>query len=334
MAKHVRTSALTSLRVGLLLAGFLILLTTKLDGRFPFFEMVTNFRPQFFLYSLLFLVGLMLARLWREALAMGAFAFVLGIGVVPYLVASPEVPDDGQVAASVLQYNILFSNRDLDAITEVVLDADADIVGLHELTATQWEVLQISLGDAYPYQLALPGGPGSSYQSRGGGKALLSKTPLTNVPVSFDLELEGTFVPPLAATTEIDGEEVLAIALHPSPSRTGAKRIFERQAKLAAVRDVIESYDGPAIVIADLNIAPTSPKYHSFLDSLNWDDPRRTVGIEPTYTLWGLPTMGLAIDHIFVSPEFAVFDYEVGEPGGSDHRSLVATIGWARSPEV
>jgi len=293
-----------SLRAGLLITGFLIFITLKLDERFPFFEMASNFRPQFFLYSILILVALMLARLWREALVMSMFAVVLGIGVVPYLIASPEAPADGEVAASVLQYNILFYNNDVDAIAEVVLDADADVVGLHELI------------------------------SRGGGKALLSKSPLTNVPVDFDLELEGTFIPPLAATTEIDGQEVLAVALHPSPSRTGAKRIFERQAKLVAVREVIERYDGPAIIIADLNIAPTSPKYHRFLDSVGWEDPRQRVGIEGTYTLWGLPTMGLAIDHVFVSPEFKVFDYEVGPSGGSDHRSLVATIGWNRPPEV
>jgi len=323
-----------SLRAGLLITGFLIFITLKLDERFPFFEMASNFRPQFFLYSILILVALMLARLWREALVMSMFAVVLGIGVVPYLIASPEAPADGEVAASVLQYNILFYNNDVDAIAEVVLDADADVVGLHELTVAQWELLQVDLGEAYPYQLALPGGEGSGYISRGGGKALLSKSPLTNVPVDFDLELEGTFIPPLAATTEIDGQEVLAVALHPSPSRTGAKRIFERQAKLVAVREVIERYDGPAIIIADLNIAPTSPKYHRFLDSVGWEDPRQRVGIEGTYTLWGLPTMGLAIDHVFVSPEFKVFDYEVGPSGGSDHRSLVATIGWNRPPEV
>jgi len=97
---------------------------------------------------------------------------------------------------------------------------------------------------------------------------------------------------------------------------------------------VIEQYGGPAIIIADLNIAPTSPKYHHFLDELGWVDPRRNVGIEGTYTLWGIPTMGLAIDHVFVSPELTVFTYDVGPSGGSDHRSLIATIGWTQSPEV
>ncbi len=318
----------------MLITGFLIGITLKLDGRFPFFEMVSNFWPQFFLYSILILVALMLARLWREALVMGVFAIVLGTSVVPYLTATPEPPADGDVAASILQYNILFSNNDVDAIAEVVLDADADVVGLHELTVVQWELLQVSLGDAYPHQLALPGGEGSGYSSRGGGKALLSKTPLTNVPVNFELEFDRTFIPPLAATTEVDGQEVLAVALHPSPSRTGAKRILERQDKLRVVREVIEAYGGPAIIITDLNIAPTSPKYHSFLESVGWDDPRRNVGIEGTYTLWGIPTMGLAIDHVFVSPDLTVYDYQVGPTGGSDHRSLVATVGWTRTPEV
>lgn len=328
MTQKLPSLARTSLRLVLLFLGLMTFLTWRLANNFVFFEIFSNFYPQFFQASLLILVGLLLARLWKEALGMSVLVCFFGVAVLPYLTASVDEPAEEQIAATVLQYNILFWNDDLDAIATVVRDADADVVGLHELTKAQWDVLGPELSAEYPHQIALPSGLGPG-KSRGGGKAILSKTPLANVEVDFDLELEGTFIPPLAATTEIDGQEVLAIALHPSPSRTGAKRIFERQEKLLVVRQLVDVYAGPAIIIADLNIAPTSPRYHSFLDSIGWDDPRKDVGIDPTYNLRGVPGIGLAIDHVLVSPDIDVLDYEVGPSGGSDHRSLLATIGWA-----
>ncbi len=96
---------------------------------------------------------------------------------------------------------------------------------------------------------------------------------------------------------------------------------------MAAAVSVVAAHDGPAIVITDLNISATSPEYAAFLDELGWSDPRRDLGIEPTFpsTGWMAP-FGVAIDHVLVSPELVVHRYELGAGGGSDHHSLVATI--------
>jgi endonuclease/exonuclease/phosphatase (EEP) superfamily protein YafD len=289
-------------------------------------ETPTNFRPHLLLVALPVVVVVAILGTRRD-LAVGLLPLLLlGVPVAPYLTGGSEPVPASRAAVRVLQYNVLYSNTDHDAILAEIRAANADLVGLHELTTEQWEVLEPALRDEYPYALADPvylPGPGSN----GGGKAVLSRTPIAPVPVESSFPL-----PPLAVTTELQGEDVLVVALHPSPARTNDWLVAQREDKLAAVARTVAHHDGPAMIIADLNIAPTSPDYGRFLDSLQWQDPRRAIGITPTFPAQGWArSAGIAIDHVFASPEFIVHDYTLGGGGGSDHRSLVATLSLDRT---
>jgi endonuclease/exonuclease/phosphatase (EEP) superfamily protein YafD len=315
-----------ALDIAVVATGLLVLGMHFLAYRFPSFELITNFRLQLFVVLLLLLAILLLTRVWSEAIAIGVLAMIVGASVVPYLRAPGNPASPGEVTSSILQYNVLDTNEDYDGIIGEVLDAEADIVALHELTSRQWLAIEGPLSERYPYSIAWPSSV-SNGVSRGGGKALLSIEPLTLVPL--DPDLQSPIDPPLAATTRLDGRKVLAIALHPSPSRTGAQRIYQRQTKLRAAEHLAASYGGPVIIIADLNITPTSPQYANLLEKLDWPDPRKTVGLEPTYFVRGRSAFGVAIDHVLLSPEFEIHRYDTGDGGGSDHRSLVATVSWA-----
>jgi len=286
-------------------------------------ELTTNFAPQLLLVAVP--LGGMLSVLGsRRDLFLGFAPFMLlAPVVVPLLVGSPPQIDRSAAPLRVLQYNVWFQNTSHDSILAEIEAADADVVALHELTATQWTALEPSLRATFPYTITapveLPGPHGN-----GGGKALLSRTPLQEVQVEAEFPL-----PPLAATTSIAGETVLLIALHPSPSRTGDWLIAQRKDKLRSTVAAIAAHEGPAVIITDLNMTPTSSDYLGLLRELDWDDPRRGLGIAPTYPADGFYGLGLAIDHVLTSPEFAVHDYELGDGGGSDHRSLVATLSLA-----
>ena len=67
-----------------------------------------------------------------------------------------------------------------------------------------------------------------------------------------------------------------------------------------------------------------NPEYGRCLSDLGWDSPRRGLS-HPTFPTWGDP-IGMTLDHVFASPEFSVHSYELGDGGGSDHRSLKATV--------
>ncbi len=293
----------------------------------PLIETATNFRPHLLVMTVpLVVLGGILGG--RRCLAASLLPVaILSVSTLPYWIGGPPPIPEGTPTARVMQYNLLYLNTDNEPILSEILDADADIVALHELTTGHWDALEPALRSEYPYMIATPVRQ-RSRGSNGGGKAILSRTPLERVDVRSRYRS-----PPLVASVELHGQRVLAVALHPSPARTNNFLISQRKDKMAATVSAVADHDGPAMVITDLNISPTSPEYDAFLDDLGWSDPRRDLGIEPTFPSsgWAAP-FGIAIDHVLVSPELTVHRYDLGDGGGSDHHSLVATISFPSEP--
>lgn len=306
------------LGIAVMTAASVILLFAKSS---PLIETATNFRPQLLvmMVPLVVLGGVLGGR--REVAASLLPVVILSVSTLPYWIGVPPPIPEGTATARVMQYNLLYLNMDNAAILSEIHDSDADIVALHELTAGHWDTLGPALRSEYPFMIATPVRQ-RARGSNGGGKAILSRTPLERVDVRRRYRS-----PPLVASVELNGQRVLVVALHPSPARTNNFLIDQRNDKMKATVEAVADHDGPAIVITDLNIAPTSPEYGTFLDDLGWSDPRRDLGIEPTFPAsgWAAP-FGVAIDHVLVSPEIVVHRYDLGDGGGSDHHSLVATI--------
>ena len=292
-------------------------LAMVVGGSISLIEVTTNFRPHLLVVaSGILAIGLIVHR--PAALMALTAMLVLAPSTLPYLVTSGVTPSQTAPEIGVLQYNTLFSNNDVSAIAQEILDADADVVALHEMTSDRWVALQPLISTSYPHFVNGLDEPLS--EIRFFGTVLLSKTPIRSAadpayPVA-----------PVAAVTEIHGHDVLAIGLHPSPSRTDREKIDTRHELLAVTQSLVSAHDGPALVITDLNITPTSPEYRDFIEGLDWPDTRRTLGIEPTFPAGVSNPFGIAIDHVFGSPDLTVTDYALGDGGGSDHRSLVATV--------
>ena len=305
--------------VGLFIASLAMIV----GGSVSVIEVTTNFRPHLLVLATgLSAVALVVHR--PAAVAAFAAALIFLPSTLPYLVNEPVVTQPGAAEITALQFNTLYSNDDVAAIADVVLDANADVVALHEMTPDRWSELQPLVAASYPH--FVNGLDEPLAEIRTFGTVLLSKTPLRSVTD------EAPPIAPVAAVTEIHDQEILAIGLHPSPSRTDAEKIAARNTLLDATQSLADAHDGPALVIADLNITPTSPEYSEFLEELDWPDSRRTLGIAPTFPAGLGNPIGIAIDHVFASPEFVVTDFERGDDGGSDHVSLLATVEVVTAP--
>lgn len=298
---------------GLLLGS----LAMAVGGSISVIEMTTNFRPHLLVVSVaLFAAGAFVHR--PAAFAAIAAALLLSPSTLPYLLTDPVSSSVAESEITVLQYNTLYTNEDIDAIAEEILDADADAVALHEMTPDRWTELQQLIGHVYPHQADGLEEPLAGIRKF--GTILLSKTPLRPAETAVYP------VAPIAAVAELNDREVLLVGLHPSPSRTDADMIATRHELLAVTQSLVENHDGPALIVTDLNITPTSPEYRGFIEGLDWPDARRTLGIAPTFPAGAGNPIGIAIDHVFASPEFVITDFTLGDGGGSDHRSLLATI--------
>lgn len=286
-------------------------------------ELPTNFRPQLFLGAVVLFV---LAVVWgskRDALFGLVPVTLLAIAVIPLYIGGPERLAEGADGIRVLQFNVQFTNDNYDGIVDEVVSSGADIVTLHEVTPTHWDQVGDRLLAEYPHMLFSPASVGGIHTDQ----VMLSRTPLELAEVETDFRN-----PPFAVTTELGGREVLAVALHTHPSRTNREFIADRHAEVDAAVAAVRQHDLPAIIITDLNVTPTSPEYGALLDDLGWRNPRRGLGLTPTWSppvpVLG-PFFGVAIDHVLASPELTVHSYDLGDGAGSDHRSLLATLSFS-----
>lgn len=288
--------------------------------------MLTNVAPLMLLLAVI-VAGL---ALWQREKVPAAIAAAAGLWfaflLVPYVFASADArPDDADEVHRALQYNVYFGNDDLDRIAGLVEGSGADVVALHEITTEQWIGLQPLL-PSYPYALAEPW-DGDGLQL-GGGMALLSRAPLTAIEVDPEASVLGR--PILAASTEVGGADIVIVGLHPHASRFEGAKVDLRNRQLDAVGELLRDESRPALILTDLNMAPTSSDYRSLLDDLGWRDPHRVTGWDASWPTWG-GFFGLPIDHILVSNDVALHSLESGDGGGSDHRSLVAEFSLGHS---
>lgn len=304
------------------LSGLLVALTAMawLGRAHPVFELVTNVRFQLLLVAVAVMIVSALLRRPRLAAIAALVGVIHVISMMPYWTAQADPIVAGTKTAQILQYNVFFGNDDYPAIAELINSSPAAVVGLHEITDEQWGKLQPML-TTHPHSVAVP--VSADVGQLGGGMALLSRNPVIEIEVGSPANRRER--PILAIETEVLGEQVTVIGLHPHASRFESAKYNLRNEQLGTVSAVAGAAPGPAIVVTDMNMTPHSPDYQDFVDGLGWRDPHRIVGWKASWPTFA-SAFGTPIDHIFVSNELLLHDYEMGPAAGSDHLSVVATI--------
>lgn len=104
--------------------------------------------------------------------------------------------------------------------------------------------------------------------------------------------------------------------------RTALESITECARQLPALRS-----DGlPIIATGDFNSTPNGRAYQTFQAVYRLIDACPKIFRCGTIPAWLPPYTGLPIDHIMVSRDVSVVDYEVGPDVGSDHRPVFAIV--------
>lgn len=319
MPEGTLRSTLTALGLVGLVGVVLWELVARLGRVHPLFELASNLRPHQLTAAVVVLGVLIVAR--RRLAVVAALVVAVGVAqLAPYWLARPDTPIVGGTEFAVMQFNIAATNPNVDGIARQIDEANPDVVVITELTSDQWNALVARLPD-YPSTVAEPWDDQAA--NLGGGMAILSKHDIT--PVSFPASVSPPHRPVLAATVAAVDGEVLVVGMHPHASRTTASKVDLRRDQFAAVAERLSSYDGPAVVAGDLNVAPTSTQYRDFLSDLSWRDPHKTVGWNATWWFRGMP-LGLPVDHVLVSDEIALLGYDSRDGAGSDHKAVVARL--------
>jgi endonuclease/exonuclease/phosphatase (EEP) superfamily protein YafD len=284
-------------------------------------------------------------RPWEYALIAAAVLALVWqlISIAPYTMFYPrEMPDsrakDDSNRISLLAYNVLSDNRDVEALRNFIRDTDPDVILLSE--PNQWWLEQLDgLEDDYPYTLHQP-------QENHYGMLLYSRLELVNPEIRFLIE---PGIPSIRAQVRLrSGTLVTLYGVHPRPpgleapdkdkdsgSEEAAGEEGEdgdredsdmRDAELLLVAtEAKELGDVPVIVAGDFNDVAWSRTTHLFQRLGGFLDPRVGRGLFNTFDTRSR-LMRYPLDHVFASRHFTLVELRRLPDIGSDHFPVLVIL--------
>lgn len=264
---------------------------------------------------ILTMLGLYFVRLgrWRWPLLAGSLV-ALGWQISHFLAYLPPYPKQVASAAncppgrqfSLLNANVLMTNRDYPALLRLVEQRQPDVLLLLE-TDKAWANAVEPLKRTYPYEISevIP----NTY-----GLIFMSRLPMTG-RIRHRLQPD---IPSADATVRLaGGSDIKVHALHPEPPLPGDDS-GERDAELVMVGRQVRDEGRAAIIVGDLNDVAWSHTSGLFRRLGGMNDPRIGRGLYPTFTA-KYPLLRWPLDHLFVSPHFELMQIDLLPKIGSDH---------------
>lgn len=285
-------------------------------------------------HSYLPLVALLPLAAWRlgtRALVTVAVVALVGLARFgPGMVSLPQSALAGESVVEVASWNLYQEHVESTLLVDVLLAADADIVGLQELQPSDVRAIEQSaeLTERYPHRILRPNGGVR-------GMGLLSAFPLTE----RDAGRDPPFV--LADVALPDGRTMAALNGHPLPPRMGlmggvpptSYDTSERDAHIAQLRALVQpnlEAGDPVLVIGDFNVTDREPAYWDLAAGLKDAHLETGLGTGSTlrpYHLAGGPLAVLRIDYVLTGGSARPISSSVDcVPGGGDHCLVRATV--------
>lgn len=218
----------------------------------------------------------------------------------------------------VFQLNVNFLNDKKRAVIEYLEHGEAELIFLQETNAGWLEALQLSqLPNRYQLAIAYEAGE-PTY-----GRVILSQFPIVEGSVM-------TFAQKSTDCLKLDvlihGERVTVYNIHPEVS-INPKKFKQQEEDWAVLIQHIEQQKPPLLLCGDFNLTPWHSLFKGFKQQFALTDAQSLFGYQFTFPV-GLrwPTL-LPIDNCLVSEPLRILKSQSGPALGSDHRSLLITIG-------
>ena len=318
---------LTPLHAGLIVGYFAL---RWLGGEELWFvDAIGYILPLLFAPLILLLPGAVLrrSRVLLGFVAAPAALFLLTYGHL-YL---PRWPVNvGEPAFSVMTYNVLHLNSEVDLVAAEIAARAPDVVGLRELEPPMARALEARLAGQYPHHRFEP------------GCGFFSRHPILEYEAFRLAAGEGAWAQQFVL--DVGGRPVNFLSVHPrSPPLLGFHPFglplgiptgFANEGRDADITDILsrlEEMDDPLVVIGDFNLTDQQSLYAPLTRHLR--DAHRESGWGMGFTYTHFPRFRLPlwrIDYVFHSPNLVAVATSVGDYGGSDHRPVVARLAFGR----
>jgi endonuclease/exonuclease/phosphatase (EEP) superfamily protein YafD len=231
-----------------------------------------------------------------------------------------------------MTHNLYFGNTQTDQIIGVIEDNAPDVVTLNELNDFVAQELVTKISGEYPY-----------YRIEA-WNGIFSRFPIQEYTTFVMSEVEGGTRLAQECVLEIDGRQVTLINAHPYTVPIALKKFnlfgvplglplalnnTYRDADLEGVLSQIEQVDGSLIVMGDFNLTDQQDDYKELTRNLTDSHRESGWGLGLTFTRY--PRIGTPmwrIDYVFHSPDMVALHTTVGDYGNSDHKPVIAELGF------
>ncbi|MDA0150229.1 endonuclease/exonuclease/phosphatase family protein [Vibrio sp. LaRot3] len=268
-------------------------------------------------YSLWCLIMLMIKH-WLKA---GICALLVGC----FLLLSPSQSRDLFARCdnplSIIQYNLFYSNPNLNQLITYLIQNPADLVVLQEVSPSVGERLQ-TLTDIYPYYYG--GQPGVGYPS---SQMILSRFPLEQASVYTTPDQQHVIFSTWQAGKQ---SPLLLVSAHPVSPRS-EELWHRRNAILATIESLLDQYESrEVLVVGDFNLSARSLRFMRLFSGF------QTAPVA-SWPIWAqkmeTPSWSMvAIDHLWLRSTQGTRKictrHSQAVPRGSDHRMVVTKIGY------
>jgi endonuclease/exonuclease/phosphatase (EEP) superfamily protein YafD len=286
----------------------------------------------FMIRTFLFHLGLLLSavatilaatRCWRLLIAsLPLVIFTVGPALWSYV--PRRKPTAGGETITVMSVNLLAQNDVTAPIVAEVVATKPDILLLQEYTPRWHEALRMALAADYPHA-------GYVLRSDTYGLAIYSRQPFVG-PVDTAVPLGAAGTPQARAVVQIGKRNIVLYNVHLMLPKD-CSHVLEQRREFADLLDRLTGEESPIILTGDFNFTNAS----AFADEL------RRLGLIDAHRIsgWGRGSTwpmrgplrwapGIRLDHVFLSKGLTSTHSRTGTGRGSDHRPVIAEVGFAR----
>lgn len=277
-------------------------------------DLLTHFRFQYLVLSLLLFIGFIVLKIKKYALISLICVVINSAYVVPlYTKKTNTIAGLDQSNIKLFHANVLSSNKSYNKLVNEINKENPDVIILQEVNQ-HWIAAMAVIKTQYQYFIEEP-------REDNFGMALFSKIPIKNHQIHHWSDFE---IPGIEAEFDSVHRSFRLIATHPPPPINkyyydAGTTIFKTIAK------EVQSKEIATIIIGDLNTTTWSEKYQILETDTQLLNASTGFGPIPTWPTTLIPLM-IPIDHCLVSRHFNVKSTRTGESIGSDHLPLIIEL--------
>ena len=259
-------------------------------------------------------ISLVMRRRWLVIELAAPFFFFISTYGAQFLPRSINVPAAAP-QISVLSFNVLGHNYEVEEVISSIRQAKPDIVALQELTYWMADGFDAQLAAEYPYRALHP-------QNEFTGQGILSRYPITTEEY-WQINLGHQ-----QAEIDWNGQPLTFFNVHPAHPLRGFRFAGEERAE--EITEILRRADAathPVLIAGDFNMTNLSDDYHRV--TTEYGDTYAEVGWGMGFTFPNFRVMGgrtrflpplARIDYIFHDTNFQPVEARVwSTAAGSDH---------------